>query len=33
LEQLHFALTFPCKWDSSSIPAGMNYLHTRGAAR
>jgi hypothetical protein len=24
---------FPYKRDSSSIPAGMNYLHTRGAAR
>jgi hypothetical protein len=26
-------VTFPYKRDSSSIPAGMNYLHTRGAAR
>jgi hypothetical protein len=26
-------ITFPCKRDSSSIPTGMNYLHTRGAAR
>jgi hypothetical protein len=25
--------TFPYKRDSSSIPTGMNYLHTRGAAR
>ena len=26
-------ITFPYERDSSSIPAGMNYLHTRGAAR
>jgi hypothetical protein len=26
-------ITFPYERDPSSIPAGMNYLHTRGAAR
>jgi hypothetical protein len=26
-------ITFPYKRDPSSIPAGMNYLHTRGSAR